>query len=139
MALSGLGDSTVVHDGGRPRARCWSSPLRRSWPPDTSGSSAGVWRAGRACVAFAAIPGRASLSVYIGESVLLSLLFCGYGLGFFGEWGAFPVVLSGIAAWVVLALLARAWLRRFRQGPLEALLARWTGQRSAGPPRSRPA
>ena len=81
-------------------------------------------------VSFAAFPGRTSLSVYIGESVLLSLLYRGYGLGFFGEWGAFPVVLSGIAAWGVLAVLAYAWLRRLDQGPLEILLARWTGKRA---------
>lgn len=77
---------------------------------------------------FAAVPGRASLSVYVGESVLLSLLFCGYGLGYFGQWTALPVVLSGITAWVVLAALARVWLGRFDQGPLESLLGRWTGQ-----------
>jgi uncharacterized protein len=80
-------------------------------------------------VAFASVPGRASLSVYIGESVLLSLLFCGYGLGYFGQWGALPVVLSGAAAWAVLALAAHGWLGRFGQGPLESLLARWTGRR----------
>ena len=80
-------------------------------------------------LAFAATPGRASLTVYIGESVLLSLLFCGYGLGFFGEWGALPVVLAGMASWVVLGLFARVWLSRFGQGPLEAVLARWTGKR----------
>lgn len=83
--------------------------------------------------AFAALPGRASLSVYIGQSVLLSLLFCGYGLGFFGQWGAFPVVLSGVAAWVVLGLVAKAWLDHFGQGPLEGLLARWTGERVNSP------
>jgi uncharacterized protein len=82
-------------------------------------------------VAFAAVPGRVSLSVYIGQSVLLSFLFCGYGLGYFGQWTALPVVLSGIAAWVVLAVLARIWLSRFDQGPLESLLGRWTGKASA--------
>lgn len=82
----------------------------------------------------AAIPGQASLSVYIGESVVLSLLFCGYGLGFFGEWGALPVVLAGMASWLLLALLAHAWLSRFKQGPLEALLAKWTGKRVVSAP-----
>ena len=82
---------------------------------------------------FAAIPGRTSLTFYIGESVLLSVLFCGYGFGAFGKWGAFLVVLSGILAWLVLALMARAWLRYFDRGPLEALLARWTGKRVVEP------
>jgi uncharacterized protein len=76
--------------------------------------------------------GRMSLTVYVGESILLSLLFCGYGLGFFGQWGALAVTASGVAAWLALAMFARIWLGRRDQGPLEALLARWTGRR-AGP------
>lgn len=73
--------------------------------------------------------GRASLSVYIGESVILSLLFCGYGLGFYGEWGAFAVLTAAIATWAVLAVLAWTWLRRFSRGPLEAIAAIATGVR----------
>lgn len=88
-----------------------------------------------ATMSFFSVPGRASLSVYLGESVLLSLLFCGYGLGYFGAWGAALVVLSGVASWLVLALLAKVWLGWFRQGPLESVLARWTGkpQATTGP------
>jgi uncharacterized protein len=78
--------------------------------------------------------GRSSLSLYIGESVLLSLLFCGYGLGMFGQWGAFAVVLSGVAAWLLLEILAKAWLDWFPQAPLERLLARLTGHRRAVAP-----
>lgn len=70
--------------------------------------------------------GRASLTVYIGESVLLSLLFCGYGLGFYGEWGALPVILAAIGSWVLLVLFARLWLNRFPRGPLEEVVARLT-------------
>lgn len=77
--------------------------------------------------------GRMSLTVYIGESVLLSLLFSGYGLGFFGQWGALAVTASGIAAWMALAVFAWIWLSRRDQGPLEAVLARWTGRRSTPP------
>ena len=80
--------------------------------------------------------GRSSLSLYIGESVLLSLLFCGYGLGMFGQWGAFAVVLSGVAAWLLLEILAKAWLGWFPQAPLETLLARLTGRRGALAPGS---
>lgn len=70
--------------------------------------------------------GQASLTVYVGESILLSLLFCGYGLGFYGQWGALAVMLAALASWVVLVLFARLWLRRFRRGPLEEALARLT-------------
>lgn len=72
--------------------------------------------------------GRMSLTVYIGESVLLTLLFCGYGLGFFGDWGAFGVMLAAIGSWVVLSFFALLWAQRFSQGPLEMVLARMTGK-----------
>ena len=73
--------------------------------------------------------GRTSLSVYIGESVILSLFFSGYGLGFFGQWGAFGVTIAAILTWAVLSVLARLWLTRFSRGPLEIILYRVTGAR----------
>jgi uncharacterized protein len=70
--------------------------------------------------------GRVTLTVYLSQSLLLSLLFSGYGLGFFGQWGALAVVASGLASWVLLVAWANLWLRRFERGPLEALVARWS-------------
>ena len=72
--------------------------------------------------------GRMSLTVYIGESVVLSFLFAGYGLGYFGQWGAFPVVLASIASWAILSIFAWLWMKKFRQGPLEFVLAWMTGK-----------
>lgn len=72
--------------------------------------------------------GRMSLTVYIGESALLSLVFTAYGLGYFGKWGAFPVVLASIASWALLSLFALWWMSRFRQGPLERAMALLTGK-----------
>lgn len=71
--------------------------------------------------------GRMSLTVYIGESALLSLVFAGYGLGYFGEWGALPVILASITSWAALSVFAWVWMRRYRQGPLEIILGRMTG------------
>jgi uncharacterized protein len=73
--------------------------------------------------------GRMSLTVYIGESALLSLVFSAYGLGYFGQWGAFPVVMTAIASWALLSMFAWLWMRRFRQGPLEAVMSVMTGKR----------
>jgi uncharacterized protein len=72
--------------------------------------------------------GRMSLTVYIGESALLSFVFAAYGLGYFGQWGALPVVLASIASWAVLSIFAWLWMRRFTQGPLEFVLAWMTGK-----------
>jgi uncharacterized protein len=74
--------------------------------------------------------GRASLTIYIGESFVLSLLFCGWGFGLFGQMGAAAVTAAATLTWIALVILMRLWLGRFRQGPLEALMARWTGKAS---------
>ena len=75
--------------------------------------------------------GRMSLTVYIGESALLSLVFTAYGLGYFGQWSAFPVVMTAIASWAVLSVFAWLWMKRFSQGPLERVLAFITGKKTA--------
>jgi len=75
---------------------------------------------------FAQTPGRMSLSIYIAESIILSFLYCGYGLGYFGSWGAAWVLASGVATYIGLELLAKVWLSWKRQGPLEWLVAAWT-------------
>ena len=73
--------------------------------------------------------GRMSLTVYIGESVSLSLLFAACGLGYFGQWGALPVVLASIASWAILSIIAWLWMKKFSQGPLERVLALITGKK----------
>jgi uncharacterized protein len=71
--------------------------------------------------------GRMSLSLYIGESVLLALYFCGWGAGYFGALGSLKVMVIAIVAWGCLELIAFLWLRRFAQGPLEFVLKEWCG------------
>ncbi|MDA9803016.1 DUF418 domain-containing protein [bacterium] len=78
------------------------------------------WPSFLACMAPA---GRMSLTVYIGESALMSLAFSAYGLDYFARWGAFAVVLTGIASWALLSVFAWLWMRRFKQGPLENLMS----------------
>ena len=71
-------------------------------------------------------PGQASLTIYLGESVLLCVIFCGWGFGLFGTLGAVAVTGIAIACWAVLAVAMTLWLRRFSQGPLEWLVGKWT-------------
>jgi uncharacterized protein len=71
--------------------------------------------------------GRMSLSGYLGESLLLSLVFCAYGLGLFGQLGAAHVALLGLLVWVALDQLAHATQRFAVRGPAEWLLRRFTG------------
>lgn len=71
-----------------------------------------------------AAAGRGSLSVYLAQSVLAGLVFLSYGLGLFGELGPAVTTPIAIAIWLALALAARWWFARYRQGPVEWLL-RW--------------
>ncbi len=71
-------------------------------------------------------PGQASLTIYISESVLLCVIFCGWGFGLFGTLGAAAATGIAIGVWAVLAIAMTLWLRRFPQGPLEWLVGRWT-------------
>lgn len=70
--------------------------------------------------------GRMSLTGYLGESVLLAAVFCGWGLGLFGTLPLALAALVAIGAWLALDLFAVFWMRRFRYGPLEYLLRWWS-------------
>jgi uncharacterized protein len=65
--------------------------------------------------------GRMALTNYILQSVIATLLFNGYGLGWMG--GVGPLAGTGIVVTIFLLqiLFSHAWLRAFRFGPLEWL------------------
>lgn len=67
--------------------------------------------------------GRASLTVYLGESLILSFIFSAWGLGQFGKLGLFEVTMIAIGTWLLLSVLALLWFRRFKVGPMEKLLS----------------
>jgi uncharacterized protein len=70
--------------------------------------------------------GRMSLTGYIAESVLLAVIFCGFGFGLMGQLGAGTVTLTALGVWLILDLFAHQWQKRFDHGPLESLLRRWS-------------
>jgi uncharacterized protein len=74
-----------------------------------------------------ACAGRMPLSNYLLQTVLASLIFYGWGLGFWGQAGPTVETLLAIALFVFVQLpLSCGWLRRFRYGPLEYLWRRFT-------------
>jgi uncharacterized protein len=80
--------------------------------------------------------GRMALTNYLGQSLLLAALAERWGLGLYGKYGAPILTLLALVVFAVLALLSRAWLARFRLGPLEWLwrcgtYRRWLPNRSA--------
>lgn len=70
--------------------------------------------------------GRHSLTIYLSQSLVFSLLFSAYGFGLFAKLGVAEVTLIAIATWVVLAILAMLNLKFRSRGPMEALLSNFS-------------
>ena len=64
--------------------------------------------------------GRLSLSIYIGESVLMNVLFFGFGLYDKVSYALGMLICIGVYA--LLSLAGSIWLRWFRLGPMEWML-----------------
>ena len=66
--------------------------------------------------------GQLSLTIYISQSVITSLIFSPWGLGLFQELQTWQVLVLAVGIWLLLVKLATDWLKRFNQGPLELLM-----------------
>jgi uncharacterized protein len=73
--------------------------------------------------------GRMSLTTYIGQSVIASLIFGPWGLGLFQKLQLWQVEVIAVGIWLVQIQAARLWLARFSQGPLEMLLGKVTNRK----------
>lgn len=80
---------------------------------------------------FLARGGTATLTAYLLQSVILSILFCGYGFGLYMKIGAAGCMAIAFVTGVVSIVFSSLWRKKFERGPVEALLRRWTylGQR----------
>lgn len=65
--------------------------------------------------------GRLSLTNYLMQSVIGTLLFFGYGLGWYGEVSRVGLVGIALAVWSLQFTFSWWWLQRYRFGPLEGL------------------
>lgn len=83
-----------------------------------------------------AAAGRMSLTCYLGQSVVASLVFNGYGLGWGDRVGLGGAVAMITVFWAVQVVTATLWFRVFRMGPLEWLV-RWFGYLHRPPLRRR--
>jgi uncharacterized protein len=63
--------------------------------------------------------GQTALTTYVAQSVIGALIFYGYGLGALGEIGAAAGLGLAVLVFALQAVVANAWLRAFRFGPLE--------------------
>jgi uncharacterized protein len=80
----------------------------------------------RRFLSYAEPAGRMSLTGYLGESILLSAIFCGWGLGLFGVLSLTQSLLVALGVWIALEVFAKHWLRRYAYGPFEWVLRSWS-------------
>jgi uncharacterized protein len=73
--------------------------------------------------------GAMSLTVYISQSVIASVIFSSWGLKLFQELQTWHVVLLAFGIWLGLVYFSTIWLRKFKQGPLEQLVSTLTRNR----------
>jgi uncharacterized protein len=74
--------------------------------------------------------GRMALTTYLSQSVIMTFLFYGWGLGLMLRVGPALCVPLTLAVFAVQIVVARAWLRHFSFGPMEWVWRRLTyGQR----------
>ena len=125
----------------------WRLPLGLLYDLSTW-SSAGVYGAGllllatrprgRAVFAPLAVLGRMPLTTYLTQSVVCSLLFYGYGLGWYGTVSYSGMLMIACTLFAAQILFSGWWLRRYRFGPAEWLwrstaYARWQPMRLSSP------
>jgi uncharacterized protein len=75
-----------------------------------------------------AAAGRAAFTNYLGTSMVMTFVFYGWGLGFYGSLGRAELWLVVLAMWAVMLAWSKPWLDRFAYGPIEWLsrnLDRW--------------
>src|SRR5438270_5832918 len=68
-----------------------------------------------------AVPGRMTLTLYVGQSIVFCPIYYGYGLGLSAVLTPGQSLAIGTVATVAQGILAHLWFRRFHYGPLEWL------------------
>jgi uncharacterized protein len=65
--------------------------------------------------------GRAAFSNYLATSIVMTTIFYGYGLGWFGQLSRAELYAMVPLAWVAMLAWSKPWLDRYRFGPFEWL------------------
>ncbi|GAA1823535.1 DUF418 domain-containing protein [Nesterenkonia flava] len=72
--------------------------------------------------------GRMTLSNYLGQSLVLVLIFAAPGLGLAGTLRPAEVGVVVLLLWGTQLVASALWMRRFRRGPFEAALHAWVAR-----------
>ena len=75
--------------------------------------------------------GRMSLTLYLMQSVICTVLFYNWGIGLYGKVDVQMGIYMAIGIFIIQVLFAEIYFSKYKQGPLEALLKRLTYGRAA--------
>lgn len=75
---------------------------------------------------FLARGGTSSLTAYLLQNLLFTLVFYGFALGFHAQLGAAACIAIALAVALASIIFTSLWRVAFRRGPLEEILRRWT-------------
>ena len=77
--------------------------------------------------------GKNSLTIYLGQSLIMLIVFSGWGFGLFGQTSLLINLFIGFLIWLVLSLLAAVNIRAGRRGPMEVVLTKLSSTKKAKP------
>jgi uncharacterized protein len=118
----GLGqDSVAAIVGTAPLAFAYAAAFVLAWPY------------ARRVFGILAAPGRMALTNYLSHSLLGIVIFYGVGFGLVGELGPVAIAAVAVAIFAAQTLISNMWLKRFDQGPMEALWRQLTYGGLRGP------
>ena len=75
--------------------------------------------------------GRMAFSNYLMTSIITTFVFCGFGLGLYGQLERYELYWVVLGVWAFILIWSRPWLARFHYGPFEWLwrsLVMWKPQ-----------
>jgi len=70
--------------------------------------------------------GRMSITTYIMQSIILSLLFYNFGIGWYGKLDVRTGIIVAMVIYIVQIIFVELWLSKFKQGPIEGLWRKLT-------------
>src|SRR5882672_3091905 len=87
-----------------------------------------AWQVGAGCrlLSFFSPIGRMAVTNYLLQSLFLSLVFYGFGLGMLGRLGSAPCFLLALGFFSLQCVFSRLWLNSYQFGPVEWLWRGWT-------------
>lgn len=85
-----------------------------------------LFRSAERLTAALAPAGRMSLTNYLGQSLIMVILFSGVGFGLGGQLSEVTVGVVVLGIWLAQLALSHLWFSRFRRGPVEVPFRAWS-------------